>query len=142
MLFPDEVWDRVRRLLLARCPRCDRLRDPRDRCSSDHCAACCGTRALCSQRLLARHNSGRLWRWSLGQHVFCLRCGADLDAGELHWVLAGEGGGYGAVCPRCGAGEDSLVPAVPGAAMLPLGTPWWEGGIAPRRPAMMPPWMV
>ena len=141
--MPAAVWDRVRRLLLARCPRCDRLRDPRDGCPADHCAACCGTHVLCSQRLLARHRSGRLWRWSLGQCAFCIRCGADLGAGELHWVHDGEGAaGYGAMCPRCGAGEESLVPA-PGALCGRRGLFDRWSSIASSCPGVPPPpWFV
>ena len=110
MRVPDEVWSLVRRLLVPLCPRCGTPYHRRTECFPHHCPSCC-TAQMCVRALRRRHNGQRLWRWTLGQCAFCLRCGSDIGPRGLHWVHDGDGDtGYGAVCPRCGAGEDSLVP--------------------------------
>lgn len=147
MRLPECAWDLTREYLLRYCRRCGHLAARDDPCAeAQHCRRCCDRTAPCLPRLLARQNHGRLWRWTLGQCAFCLRCGHDSGRDDLHWVHDGEGEwGYGAVCPRCGAGEESLVPVPPPTAQVDRRAMFdrWSAVVA-RRPDLPPPppWYV
>ena len=109
MHLHDEVWREIVRCLVRQCPSCSRVTKRNDPCLPTHCAACCSPgRLVRAMRALSRKP---LWRWSPEHTARCLQCSRRIGPGALHWVNDGEGlQGYGAMCPHCGSGEESLVP--------------------------------